>query len=674
MFFSTLGLVLSVALTVGAQSTKGTPNTFPHFYPGAPNNNTNFTDSAAWQDYFLVKDQLPNATFSLERSFAGNLPVNRAGHPNNTLFFWAWEKSNGSLTQEGNDDAPWMIWLNGGPGSSSMLGLLFENGRIHVADNFTLVKNEFGWNTLADTSDSIWIDQPVGTGYSTADSQGYIFSEDQMGDDFMGFLSNLVQVFPGLAKRPLYLTGESYAGTYIPYITKAYFGLQNPPVRMVKFAIGDGAIASEPVFEDAPVVKIMETYPQLIDFDPDIYNYFKEQIHLCGYDLNASYPMTDHFPVLLPNSHTSPNGSTTGNFASFAPKSLDKAAVRAALSRTSVPKTSLSKRELSVREERRSMLKRDLTGRANGTIDPTYQCFVLFELLDYAVNFTKPWSIGENFTDEEGFDVYSITDALDPEAPQDGSPFLNDPATRAALHAPTSKNWTQGFNYPFENNPRNFQTPGTNQFGDPSVEPMAFLSELASNSSAKNISWVFYSGNDDLLVSHWGTELTIQNTSFGGKIGFTKQPSTPWFGDDGSFAGIVHQERNITFVLFDKAGHLIPQWQPSRALTFVREFILGNNPNGTVLSNGTTVAGITGSPLVNDILPGEHNPVFTGSGTTLGSTLWPTATIAAWDSFLATATAPSKSTGGSKNSAPRNSFPVAALMLSVIPAAALALI
>jgi carboxypeptidase D len=41
---------------------------------------------------------------------------------------------------------------------------------------------------------------------------------------------------------------------------------------------------------------------------------------------------------------------------------------------------------------------------------------------------------------------------------------------------------------------------------------------------------------------------------------------------------------------------------------------------------------------VNDILPGETNPIFTGSGTTQGFTLWPSATIAAWDSFIATAT------------------------------------
>jgi len=56
----------------------------------------------------------------------------------------------------------------------------------------------------------------------------------------------------------------------------------------------------------------------------------------------------------------------------------------------------------------------------------------------------------------------------------------------------------------------------------------------------------------------------IQNTTFGGIQGFSKPPSTPWFGDDGQMAGIVHQERNVTFILFENAGHLVPQAQPQR--------------------------------------------------------------------------------------------------------------
>ena len=63
---------------------------------------------------FEVKDPLPNVTFPLNRNFAGNIPVNRAGHPNDTLFFWGFEHKNGSLTSESNLDTPWAIWLNGG--------------------------------------------------------------------------------------------------------------------------------------------------------------------------------------------------------------------------------------------------------------------------------------------------------------------------------------------------------------------------------------------------------------------------------------------------------------------------------------------------------------------------------------------------------------------------------
>ena len=132
----TLLLFLSQCSTSLAQATLTPPNSFPHAWPGQPKS----AFSPAWQNCksssqyrqvlahrltaqldFAVKNPLPGLNLTgraqrLPRSFAGNIPVNRAGHPNNTLFFWAFEKENGSLTAAAGERAPepWGIWLTGG--------------------------------------------------------------------------------------------------------------------------------------------------------------------------------------------------------------------------------------------------------------------------------------------------------------------------------------------------------------------------------------------------------------------------------------------------------------------------------------------------------------------------------------------------------------------------------
>ncbi|KAJ7831716.1 alpha/beta-hydrolase [Mycena olivaceomarginata] len=647
-------IILGLSLNALGQGTNGVPNSFPHAWPGQPKGNF----SPEWQNYFEVTDKLPNITGTLPRNFAGNIPVNRAGHPNNTLFFWAFEHAskNGSLTApaDANNTDPWIIWLQGGPGSSGMIALTTENGPIHLQPNNSWFINEFSWNSLADT---IWVDQPVGTGFSTSDSTGYVPDEDQTGEDFIGFLSNLVKVFPSLATRPLFLTGESYAGMYIPYITKHIFQHSNPPVNLRKIAIGDGSLGSQATVEHLPILNVIETYPALIGYDQQVFEFFREQTHLCGFDLNLTYPQNGHFPTLnliRPTQHLALSQSLLEPTEDRA-RTLQKTA--------SARFTELHGRDALFkrsdfherREAEHQQWKRDLSGRANGTIDPFYGCSLLDELIDYAVNFTFPWTNGE-------FDVYDVPDATSPEPFKNASTFFNDNRTRAALHSPTSKDWIRNFNYPFgsvHNRSRG------NQYGDPSVEPIAFLSDLATNASTHNVSIVFYSGNDDALVQHRGTEVIIQNMTFEGTQGFTRKPSTPWFDDDGNFAGIVHQERNVTYLLFDGAGHLIPLWKPAQALVFLREFVLGSNSNGTV--SGNSVVGGENTTLANDFLPGGEE-IFFGSSTTAGTSTIPAATRSAWASFIATATATgSQLPSDSKaNSASQRGASVMASMLAFV--------
>ncbi|KAE9402737.1 alpha/beta-hydrolase [Gymnopus androsaceus JB14] len=596
------------------------PGTFPHNYTGIPTGGY----SPEWQKYFEVTHPLPNVTEPISRNFAGNIGVNRAGHPNNTLWFWAFEKEEGSLTVPAGerDDEPWLIWLNGGPGSSSMVGLMTENGPLHVTGDYSIVENEFSWDKLAD---AFWVDQPVGTGFSTSDAAGYVDGEDQVGQDFVGFLTNLVKVFPSLAKRPFYLTGESYAGTFIPYITKAIFSTPDPPVNLRKISIGDGTIGGFALYEELSTVVTLETYPEIIGFDPDVFQYFKEQEHLCGYDVNLTYPQNGIIPTIIDPFSTAP--SYPESLLQPLPKkrSLSRSVLSAAraLSSRDLDATTVAKRE-----EKRAVLKRNLIGRPNGTLDPMYGCFLWEEMTAYAMNFTFPWTVGE-------FDPYDIPDALSPEVPADPSIFLNDNRTRSALHAPI-KEWVESFSNPFGNSTG--QDPGTNPFGDPSVEPMAFMTELATNASKNGVDIIIYEGNDDSLVAHRGLQVVIQNITFGGIQGFTRKPATPFSDDEGRFAGIVHQERNLTYALFQNAGHFVPRSVPEAAFVFLREFILGSNKTGFIDGTHAVPVGGEDPVLAEDVMSGT-TVIFYGQGTTASSLVVPSETLASWSSFLATATA-----------------------------------
>ncbi|TFK39879.1 Alpha/Beta hydrolase protein [Crucibulum laeve] len=620
--FSALGawyFALAILNIPFAASQDALPSSFPHNYPRQPKGDF----SPAWQKYFQITDKLPNVTFPVSRGFAGNIPVQRAGHPNNTLFFLGFEKSQGSLTAAAGQrkTEPWGIWLNGGPGSSSMYGAFFENGPIRINGDYSASPNQYSWDKLADY---FWIDQPVGVGFSTADANGYIADEDQMGADFMGFLGNLIKVFPSLATRPLHLTGESYAGVYIPYIMKAYFGMKNPPVKIAKIAIGDGSITSGQVFQLLPALSVIETFPQIIGYDQAVYKFFKDQTHLCGYDVNLTYPQNGiipSVPLIMPKDREIPwYTKNTMSSKGFLTELLRRG--------EELDERKLNKRDQEIGAE---LWKRSIQDRNGTTLDPWYGCFLLDEFIDYALNFTFPW----NLTDSPGFsfNVYDIPDALNPKVPADASVFLTDPRTVTGLHAPQVKQWSMQFPFVFGN------PDGWNR--DPSQEPMNFLTEMATNATAKGVEIILYSGNDDALIPHLSTEIAIQNTTFGGIQGFTRKPSTPWKNDDGSFAGIVRQERGWTYVLFYAAGHLVPQSKPKAAFTFVREFLFGKNKTGLVTTSRTGATNVVGGEdpkFMATNIPGGDK-IYYGVGATQSTYLFPPATRTAWKTFISEETA-----------------------------------
>ncbi|PVH91350.1 alpha/beta-hydrolase [Periconia macrospinosa] len=77
--------------------------------------------------------------------------------PNVHVFFWFFESRNNPA------EDPFTLWLNGGPGSDSLIGLFEENGPCMIDENLTAVYNPYSWNNI---SNLLYISQPVGTGFS----------------------------------------------------------------------------------------------------------------------------------------------------------------------------------------------------------------------------------------------------------------------------------------------------------------------------------------------------------------------------------------------------------------------------------------------------------------------------------------------------------------------------
>ncbi|OAY48026.1 serine carboxypeptidase-like 45 [Manihot esculenta] len=114
---------------------------------------------------------------------------------------------------------PLVLWLNGGPGCSSLgVGAFSENGPFRP-NGKVLVRNEYSWNREANM---LYLETPVGVGFSYAtDSSSYVAMDDEAtARDNAAFLQRWFKKFPQYRHRDLFITGESYAGHYIPQLAK----------------------------------------------------------------------------------------------------------------------------------------------------------------------------------------------------------------------------------------------------------------------------------------------------------------------------------------------------------------------------------------------------------------------------------------------------------------------
>ena len=164
------------------------------------------------------------------------------------------------LAENNPGDAPVVLWTNGGPGCSSLEGYMNEMGPLRPdpadPDGQRLTRNPYTWNLHANM---LYLEHGVGVGFSYSNGGDVQLDDEADARDVHNFLRHFFfpqdgeEGFPELSGNEFYMTGESYAGVYIPHIANAVrlgnlgqaAASSNKQINIQGFMIGNGCSGSE---------------------------------------------------------------------------------------------------------------------------------------------------------------------------------------------------------------------------------------------------------------------------------------------------------------------------------------------------------------------------------------------------------------------------------------------
>lgn len=153
------------------------------------------------------------------------------------------------VLSEGNPSMdPVVLWLNGGPGCSSFDGFIYEHGPFNFEVGSSpgelpkLHLNPYSWSKV---SSIIYLDSPAGVGLSYSnDKSDYTTGDLNTASDSHAFLLKWFDLYPEFLSNPFYISGESYAGVYVPTLAfEVANGIKaglKPALNFKGYMVGNG--------------------------------------------------------------------------------------------------------------------------------------------------------------------------------------------------------------------------------------------------------------------------------------------------------------------------------------------------------------------------------------------------------------------------------------------------
>lgn len=411
-----------------------------------------------------------------------------------------------------------------------------------VGNSTKLESNPHSWSKLGHV---LYIDQPVGTGYSTASDPYPVHDMDRVTSDFYAWLQSFLTEFSHLQSKRVHLIGESYAGFYIPYFASAIIENQESfPLDLASLSMGDPTIGDPAAMSSVTVGKYLESQKSALQIPDDIISAFTEGSEECSFDkivqkLNTFPPKSGQIPIPgNPDSlYTLKGSDELINGADCYPYATDADGV--------------------------------LSSILNET-----DCLGSCATFNTAVNYL--------YTKNNCFSQYDINDGCDKIST---FPILAKYFGRAdvqtALNIPP----------PSTDSPAHYSACSnailaTLALSETSTIPIPptfsiLPSILNSGSTAVHV----YSGENDFLLNHFGTELVLQNMTWNGAQGFAEEPSKVFYSDDArpdnrkksedkSVVGTWGEERGLSYHFFHGAGHSVFAKKGREMFAFVRDVVV----------------------------------------------------------------------------------------------------
>ncbi|OAA43259.1 serine carboxypeptidase 1 [Metarhizium rileyi] len=506
--------IVSVALVSardpGGRNTRAPPSPRARAHSGVPfdkwtrdGQRAKFKGSKT-DKYIVNGTGIPYVDFDIGEAYAGEMSISQDLNGPDKFYFWFQPSPNPEAEKE------IVIWLNGGPGCSSLEGFIQENGPfMWQYGTFRPVPNPWGWHHLANV---VWVEQPINTGFSTGTVTAQ--NEEDVARQFMGFFKNFVDTF-SMQGYKVYMTGESYAGMYCPYIANAMLREEDTDYFDVRgMLIYDPSII-EHRMTDVNLVPFVDYHRNLFPFNDS----YTQEIHdideKCGFAAIRSkyltYPPPGHLPSPLPGINPDAN--------------------------TSLPECG----------------PHYLTNSVQEAITDMNPCFDVYQV---ATTCPLLW------------DVLGFPGSFD-YLPKGASVYFDRQDVKKAINAPLNRTWASCGGPVFvdgDNSPPSSTTVLGNvidRTGNVVIGHGALDFILLSNSTLMAIQNMTFGGK--LGFQQPPTEPFY--------VPYHSNSDLGTLAGAGVF-GTTHTERGLTYVVVSLSGHMVPQYAPSAAFRHL-EFLLG---------------------------------------------------------------------------------------------------